>query len=622
MAETIGRKMCGASDTPPEKPKNFGDRRPVSIAFTLAFMYGGLVIVAVVTVLAISLWTGRLNTMDHLTDQAEVNVSLAVSRVTGYLDSTTQELHGLAKLIAEAWGDAAKSDQLSNLLSGALATTTQVRSIAFISPTLQLTGVSREEGKGIRKFIEDRTDKPSTQALLARMRTTTHPGWSDPKKIDQNSPPGLGLWLPIWRDGVFVGLLVANVSVSGLSDILADQLAASGSLVYVLFNDRYVLAHPKFTDGFPASPTKSLFPLISEIEDPVIAAMMETAPHQHVKIGNSESFGHLSDVNGEPYFFIHQDIAKYGESSWKVGSYFHAVDFATDMRRLKWSAIAGLAVLVISLGAAAFFSRRITRPVEQLARTAQKVGSLDFANMPDVPGSQLRELNDAARAFNAMLKGLRWFESYVPKTLVKQLMARDKGQESTSVERSVTVMFTDIVEFTALSETMPASNTADLLNQHFALIGRCVEAEDGIIDKYIGDSLMAVWGAVEPVGDHAERACRAALAIGVALKSDNENRRKDGKLPISVRMGLHSGNVIVGNIGAPDRINYTVIGDTVNTASRLEQLCKEVCLDTPEVSVLISGETAAALGPGLAVVHIGQHNLRGRHAMIEVHRLL
>ena len=124
-----------------------------------------------------------------VTDQAEVNVSLAVSHVPRYLDFTAQELQGLAVLIAEARDDAAKSDQLGELLSGALATTPQLRSITFISSTLQLTGVSRGEGKGIRKLIEDRTDKPSTRALLASMRTNTHPAWSDPQKVDQNAPP-------------------------------------------------------------------------------------------------------------------------------------------------------------------------------------------------------------------------------------------------------------------------------------------------------------------------------------------------------------------------------------------------------------------------------------------------
>jgi class 3 adenylate cyclase len=124
---------------------------------------------------------------------------------------------------------------------------------------------------------------------------------------------------------------------------------------------------------------------------------------------------------------------------------------------------------------------------------------------------------------------------------------------------------------------MPAAEIADFLNHHFALVAKCVEAEGGTVDKYIGDSVMAFWGAPEPQPDHTERACRAAIGVSIALKSDNMARKREGKPPVRVRIGVHTGEVVVGNIGAPGRINYTIVGDTVNAASRLEQLCKGRC---------------------------------------------
>jgi len=221
-----------------------------------------------------------------------------------------------------------------------------------------------------------------------------------------------------------------------------------------------------------------------------------------------------------------------------------------------------------------------------------------------------------------MRVGFGWCGIYEPKTLVKRLMGRGEAHDLASVERKVTVLFTDIAGFTGLSETMPAAEIADFLNNHFTLVAKCVEAEGGTVDKYIGDSVMAFWGAPEPQHDHAERACRAALAVSVALKSDNEARSQEGKPPVHMRIGVHTGDVIVGNIGAPGRINYTIVGDTVNTANRLEQLCKEVCAGSPEASILVSGATAAALGPGFAPASVGEHRLRGRHETVEVYRLL
>ena len=176
---------------------------------------------------------------------------------------------------------------------------------------------------------------------------------------------------------------------------------------------------------------------------------------------------------------------------------------------------------------------------------------LDFGAIGPAKGSVVRELDEASNAFNQMIAGLRWFETYLPKTLVLRLMERGGQEEIQSEERMVTVMFTDIWGFTAISEQKSASETAQLLNEHFTLINQAVEAEDGTIDKYMGDSVMTFWGAPLTQTDHAVRACRAAVAIGTALEAHNEQRRANKEDPIRTRIGLHSGPAIAGNIGSP-----------------------------------------------------------------------
>ena len=116
-----------------------------------------------------------------------------------------------------------------------------------------------------------------------------------------------------------------------------------------------------------------------------------------------------------------------------------------------------------------------------------------------------------------------------------------------------------------------------------------------MIDKYIGDSVMAVWGGLSRMEDHADHAVRAALAIARVLSEDNAMRRAAGQPAIRVRIGLHSGPVVVGNIGAPGRVNFTVVGDTVNIAQRFEQLGKEFMKDGEEMVVLVSGDTLSAV---------------------------
>jgi adenylate cyclase len=180
----------------------------------------------------------------------------------------------------------------------------------------------------------------------------------------------------------------------------------------------------------------------------------------------------------------------------------------------------------------------------------------------------------------------------------------------------VTVLFTDVVGFTGRTANLSAEETADFLNHHLGVLTGCIEAENGMVDKFIGDAVMALWNAIEEQPDHAARAARAARAIAAALRRDNAAR----ELPVRVRIGLHSGAVVLGNIGTATRMNYTVVGDTVNIAQRIEDLARDLLPDA-EVAVLLSATTAGALPPEFAVTSLGWHRLRGRDDPIEIFAL-
>ena len=219
-----------------------------------------------------------------------------------------------------------------------------------------------------------------------------------------------------------------------------------------------------------------------------------------------------------------------------------------------------------------------------------------------------------------MVVGLRWFETYVPKNLVRKLVKQGEDSISKSTVREATVMFADIVGFTTQSELMAAEETADFLNEHFSRLSSCIEAENGTIDKFIGDSIMAFWGAPEVQPDHASRACRAALEIRKVAARENLKRRAQGLAPIRLRVGIHTGEVIVGNIGAPGRINYTIVGDTVNTANRLEQLGKSVDSGAANVAIVISGATHDKV-QGLESHNVGTQAIRGRESETPIYVL-
>ena len=260
----------------------------------------------------------------------------------------------------------------------------------------------------------------------------------------------------------------------------------------------------------------------------------------------------------------------------------------------------------------------MARRIGELANAAESLRTLDFANAPTVPDSRLRELANAGHAFNAMMVALRLFEIYVPKSLVLRLMQRGDTDVITTRERQVTVMFTDIRGFGALSQRLSATEVADLLNEHFDLLSQQIEAEGGTVDKFIGDSVMAFWGAPDEQPDHAARAIRAAHAVRDSIAADNKHRAERGEAPIQVRIGINTGPAVVGNTGSSSRVNYTLIGDTVNVAERLERLAADLQQDE-DVVVLASAATAAAADQPLE--SIGAKALRGLSGTVEVYRL-
>ena len=319
--------------------------------------------------------------------------------------------------------------------------------------------------------------------------------------------------------------------------------------------------------------------------------------------------------------FIYREISGYSDKPWLVGRYLPLDELESEVRRLKHAAWLALGAVLAAVAGAWMVGYAIGKPILRLARATSAIRDLDLSAARPLAGSRLRELDEAISAYNALTASLHWFESYVPGRLVKRLMAQ--GEQATAlVEREVTVLFTDIVDFTSLAERLPASDTAAFLNDHFRLLAACVEAEDGTIDKFIGDSLMAFWGAPDMQPDHPARACRAARAVAAVITGDNQRRRELGLPPVRIRIGIHAGRAMVGNIGAPGRINYTLVGDMVNTAQRIEDIAKECMTDNEEAVVLVSDVVLRSVGSSFAVRPAGQHTLRGREAATDVFRLL
>ena len=167
------------------------------------------------------------------------------------------------------------------------------------------------------------------------------------------------------------------------------------------------------------------------------------------------------------------------------------------------------------------------------------------------------------------------FHQYLPPSLIRQILERPELLRLGGEEKELTAMFSDIRGFTALSEGLPPGGLVELLNEYFSEMTEVIFRNWGTLDKYIGDAIMAFWGAPHPQQDHAEHACRAALEILRALEKLNYRWEAEGRSRIDIGVGINTGSMLVGNMGSTRRFNFTVMGDNVNLASRLEQLNKQ-----------------------------------------------
>ncbi len=600
------------------------DRGGVSLTVTLATSISALLLVAVTSVLFIGLWSGAKNTQILLQKEASLILSTTSDKVKTHLEPARSQVTLLAKLVAAGELDPAQRDKVIDTFKGGLAAAPQLDSVLFINDAHQGVGVARSEAGFIeilRDFSSDQTVRDGFEEALTGGKAY----WGEPIWLPKFKKTLLNYRAPVSYPGGKTGLLVASVTVSELSSYLGDLDPNTGGNIYILHDRDKVLAHPNLAGRGGSRTEADPLPDLAETGDPVLAAIWQAQNRFPLEITEGRNLkGHVLQLFGDEYVFIYRDLVGFASRPWTVGAYFRSSDVDDEFMRLIRAAMAGLVTLIVALAGAVWLGRRIARPVVETARAAARIGQLEISDTPALSGSAFRELNDQAKAFNTMLVGLKWFETYVPKKLVKRLMSQDAAAASSSVERDITVMFTDIVGYSSLSEGIAADEIARLLNRHFGILSRCIEAEDGTVDKFIGDSVMAFWGAPDHFDDHADRAVRAAQAIRLALDEDNKLREAAGEAAIRIRIGIHSGPVTVGNIGAPDRLNYTIIGDNVNIAQRLEQLGKQFAVDTsPDAATttLLTSATVDQLASKYLLDDLGDVQVRGRLGRIRVYRL-
>jgi len=596
-------------------------RLPLISALVLAFVSLALISGAAYLIVL----TGATGTADRLLiDRAERIIESQIALVRRQLDPVTDNLEMIAALVGSGRIDIESPVDVREALRVMMGRVPEVAYAAFATLDLKTHGVSRLPDGTFKSITSSLLDQPRGLERFRDLQTLSKSFWGALFWSEALKQPVLNVRTPVRRiDNAFIGGLIATVSVGELSSLIVNATSADDRF-FILVGRTDVLAHRRLIkpDGLGLSEAHPL-PTIQQVGDPVLAQIWAPPVHSAQLDRALGSLGHVVQVGGQRWVFVYRGLKGYGPDPWLVGQYFPIEEATGDLARLTNGAMVGAGTLAVAAVLALLIGLSMARSIRTITSAAESIERLEF-DKPFHRNSLVREIDDAGHSLDKARGALKWFGAYVPHRLVFRLM--ELGEDAVrSRRRDVTVMFTDIVEFTPQAEDLPGQETAELLNHHFALLGACIEHEHGVIDKYIGDAVMAVWGGLSRMEDHADHAVSAALAIVRVVREDNEIRRAAGQPPIRVRIGLHSGPVVVGNIGAPGRVNFTVVGDTVNIAQRFEQLGKEFMKDGEEAVVLVSGATMAAVTDkealGIAAVEPVRRLVKGHDDPVEVFRL-
>nr|WP_246723565.1 adenylate/guanylate cyclase domain-containing protein [Rhizobium sp. ARZ01] len=323
------------------------------------------------------------------------------------------------------------------------------------------------------------------------------------------------------------------------------------------------------------------------------------------------------DLDGESYLV---QIAPVTFSDLFKGSSVAVVVPLDDLvsqanRQLLRNLAMAAAFVLAGIGASVLLSRLISRSLYRLADEARRIGDLDFAGNVSAH-SHISEINTLAGALAASRRAIAQFALYVPREVVRRIV--NPADTSTKAARQeMTVLFTDIRDFTTISEQHPPEEVVDILSGYFEMLNHIIERHGGTVVQYLGDSVFVMWNAPVPDADHVEKGCRCALAMKAAIDDLNERNRSNRRPELVTRFGLHSGQAVVGSFGAIQRQQYTAMGDTINVASRLEGLNKEF-----GTTILASGAIHDVVQRLFVFRPIGPVKVKGRAEAVEIWELV
>ena len=447
-----------------------------------------------------------------------------------------------------------------------------------------------------KRFFEPSNFRATDQPWFQQAITAEGPLWLDVTDHPAEKRAAIAFAGPIDVYAERQGVLAVMIELTRLSRFLGSLDIGMTGAAFILGSDGHIIAGPDPEADEVHLAEFSKHPYFNVIRMAGSMALAQNAESQpSVTNHRIVDAGVAYDVTTTPLSF----------RRWQVATIIPESEFLGEIERTTRRLVLAVLGLVLVAGVVStWVARRLfAEPIRAIVGDLRQVENFTLDRLQPRP-SRLTEMNQLSHALVQMAAGLASFGRYLPVALVRNLVREGIEAEPGGSIRSVTIMFADVVGFTGLSERI-GTEIVPVISAYLDAVSRAIENEGGTVDKFIGDAVMAFWGAPSPDEKHAYRACRGAVA---ALAAVAECGVKDdhGK-PLRVRIGLNSGDALIGNIGSATRLNYTAIGDVVNVASRLEGANKLY-----GTSIMMGEATRRAAGARIVAREIDRVAVLGR----------
>ncbi|MCG8568855.1 MAG: hypothetical protein MJB14_01825 [Spirochaetes bacterium] len=484
--------------------------------------------------------------------------------------------------------------------------------IIQVKKEVPVTWVYRHPDKQIKNVetISENQYDPRVRPWYIGAKKENQIFWSNLYAFFTDQQLGITVGKPIYLNQQLWGVYSVDISLRELCNFVKTLSYSHNSQAFIVNHQQQLIAYQD-EEKIVKKVDNKIIPIdIHEINIPIVKeTFIEYEKHE------KDTFSFV--FNNEKYLVKVTPYRHSKDAYWQIIYVVPENDFIGIIKKNNYfSAFIVFIICIVSVILIYLLSLSISQPIKKIAFEALRIKNLQLNTDFEI-NSAISEVNILTESIQSMKQGLRSFEKYVPSQLVRVLIRTGEEANIGGYKREATIFFSDIENFTRISEQVFPEELLIHISDYFEELTCIIQENQGTVDKYIGDAIMAFWGAPIWEEDHALHACLAALTCQKKLRSLNENWKKEGKIPFPTRFGIHTGNVVIGNIGSSDRLNYSAIGEDVNIANRLETTNKIY-----GTQILISESTYLLVNEQFLCRYLDSVAIKGINNPVKIYELL